>query len=304
MTVETFAFEEPNPELVWIPLAVRRALDLTGSALSLEAWQGLQLETRRSLLALGARAEVDLAAVESLLAVAAPAPGRIPPRPDPGAPDAELLAAAGGRAEELQQRWPELSPLARYALVKLAHGGRKAPGESSSRLANALTELLPENSRLSHLNQAGEAHMVDVSEKAVTARMAQARASVRMLPATLELLRSGNTSKGDVLAVARVAGIQAAKRTPELIPLCHAVRLTGVEVELSLDTELPGVEIVATARCFDRTGVEMEALVAASVAALTLYDMLKAVDRAMTITNVELMSKSGGRSGDFRRPAG
>lgn len=304
MTVETFAFEEPNPELVWIPLAVRRALDLTGTALSLEAWQGLPLETRRSLIALGARPEVDLEAVQSLLAVATPPPGRIPPRPDPSTPDTALLDAADSRAEELQQRWPELSPLARYALVKLAHGGRKAPGDSSRRLASALSELLPQNSRLSHLNRAGEAHMVDVSEKAVTARTAVARGSVRMLPGTLELLRSGNTSKGDVLAVARIAGIQAAKRTPELIPLCHAVRLTGVEVELALDTELPGVTILATARCFDRTGVEMEALVAASVASLTLYDMLKAVDRAMTITNVELVSKSGGRSGDFRRPTG
>jgi cyclic pyranopterin phosphate synthase len=304
LTVETFVFEEPNPELVWIPLAVRRALDLAGIALSLEAWQGLRVETRRSLITLGARAEVDLAAVEALLADAAPPAGRIPPRRDPALPDAELLSAAGSRASELEQRWPALSPLARYALVKLAHGGRKAPGDSSRRLASALEELLPANSKLSHLNQAGEAHMVDVSEKSATARAAVARASVRMLPATLELLRSGNTSKGDVLAVARIAGIQAAKRTPELIPLCHAVRLTGVELELRLDAELPGVAIEATARCFDRTGVEMEALVAASVASLTLYDMLKAVDRGMTITNVELVSKSGGRSGDFRRPAG
>ena len=301
---QTFAFEEPNPDLVWIPLAVRRALDLTGLALSLEAWQGLPLETRRALISAGAADDVELVRVEAMLSLATPAAARIPPRSDPGlAPDAELLAAAGSRAGEVEQHWPTLSPLARYALAKLARGGRKDPADTSRRFALALTELVPAAPKLSHLNPAGEAHMVDVSEKAVTARTAVARASVRMLPATLATLRSGNTSKGDVLAVSRIAGIQAAKRTPELIPLCHAVQLTGVEVELTPDAELPGVTILATARCFDRTGVEMEALVAASVASLTLYDMLKGIDRAMTITNVELVSKSGGRSGDFRRPA-
>jgi cyclic pyranopterin phosphate synthase len=165
-----------------------------------------------------------------------------------------------------------------------------------------LSEFLRGSAReLTHLTPEGEAHMVDVSPKPETARRAVARAFVRMRPETLATLLAGNTPKGDVLATARIAGIQAAKRTPELIPLCHAIRLTGVEVELEPRSEPTGVAIVTTARAFDRTGVEMEALVAASAAALTLYDMLKAIDRAMTITDLELVEKSGGRSGDFRR---
>ncbi|HEY3495035.1 MAG TPA: cyclic pyranopterin monophosphate synthase MoaC [Polyangiaceae bacterium] len=155
---------------------------------------------------------------------------------------------------------------------------------------------------MSHLTAAGDAHMVDVSGKNVSRREAVACSFLRMKKETLAALLSGKTPKGDVLAVARIAGIQAAKRTPELIPLCHAVALTGVEVELVPEGE--GVKITATARAADRTGVEMEALVAASVAALALYDMLKAIDRDMTVTEVALVKKSGGRSGDYSRGSG
>ena len=143
--------------------------------------------------------------------------------------------------------------------------------------------------------------MVDVGEKAATHRVAVASGRIRMRPATFRLVAAGRAKKGDVLGVARIAAIQAAKRTPELIPLCHAVALTGVEVELHPSTEPPGVKVVASARAFDRTGVEMEALVAASIASLTLYDMLKAVDRGMSVNGVELVQKSGGRSGDYRK---
>lgn len=143
--------------------------------------------------------------------------------------------------------------------------------------------------------------MVDVGQKVATERVARAQSCVRMQPATLRLLTSGDAPKGDVLAVARIAGIQAAKRTPELIPLCHSIALTSVELMLQpRDEEV--LEIVSTVRCTDRTGVEMEALVAASVAALTVYDMLKAVDRAMTIETTRLLEKSGGRSGHFVAP--
>jgi cyclic pyranopterin phosphate synthase len=134
-----------------------------------------------------------------------------------------------------------------------------------------------------------------------TARLAVAEAFVSMKLETVTLLASGAAPKGDVLAAARIAGIQAAKRTPDLIPLCHAIALTGVEVELELRTEPPGVAVRASARAFDRTGVEMEAMVAASIASLTLYDMLKAVDRGISLKNVVLSRKSGGRSGDWRR---
>jgi cyclic pyranopterin phosphate synthase len=143
--------------------------------------------------------------------------------------------------------------------------------------------------------------MVDVSEKSVTKRVAVARARLLVRRETLEALASGRIEKGDPLAAARIAAIQAAKRTPELIPLCHGVALTSVEVALELVTEPPSVVVTTTARAFDRTGVEMEALVGSSVAALTLYDMLKSIDRGMSIGEVCLLEKSGGRSGHYQR---
>lgn len=139
--------------------------------------------------------------------------------------------------------------------------------------------------------------MVDVGEKAETRREAVAEGVIRMAPETLSALEAGRLPKGDPLVVAQVAGIQAAKRTWELIPLCHPLPLTGVEVELAADAELPGVRVLARARVTGRTGVEMEALTAVSVALLTVYDMLKAVDRNMRIDGVRLLEKSGGRSG-------
>lgn len=156
---------------------------------------------------------------------------------------------------------------------------------------------------LTHLDEQGRARMVDVSAKDVTAREAVASAKVHMRRETLEQLRSGNTKKGDVLAAARIAGIGAAKRTPELIPLCHHVALSSVEVRFEMeehdDEGVLAIETVARAK--DRTGVEMEALTAASVAALTIYDMLKAVEKGMVITDVRLEAKSGGQRGDYKR---
>ncbi|MEM1418292.1 MAG: cyclic pyranopterin monophosphate synthase MoaC [Myxococcota bacterium] len=153
---------------------------------------------------------------------------------------------------------------------------------------------------LTHLDAEGRARMVEVGAKDVTAREARAEAFVRMAPATLAMLEGGTAPKGDVLATARIAGIQAAKRVPELIPLCHQIALTGVEV--SFETQGDDVlRVETTARCRDRTGVEMEALTAATVAALTVYDMLKAVDRGMTIERAGLLEKAGGRSGHWRR---
>lgn len=154
---------------------------------------------------------------------------------------------------------------------------------------------------LSHLDEQGRARMVDVADKDVTAREAVARASVRMQPETLRVLIEGKAKKGDVLATARIAGIQAAKRTPELIPLCHQIALTGVEVAFEPDEDGERLHVEAVARARDRTGVEMEALCAASVAALTVYDMLKAIDRGMVIESVRLEEKRGGRSGHWVR---
>src|SRR6185503_7810424 len=147
----------------------------------------------------------------------------------------------------------------------------------------------------------GRARMVDVSHKHVTHREATARAIVNMQPETARLIAAGKVTKGDVLAVAQVAGVMAAKRTPDLIPLCHPLPISGVEMAFDLDVEQARLEIRATVRVTSRTGVEMEALTAAAVAALTVYDMCKAVDRAMSIGQVELLHKAGGKSGEFVR---
>lgn len=151
-----------------------------------------------------------------------------------------------------------------------------------------------------HLDSAGHARMVDVTEKQPTVRAATAAGFVRCEPETVALLRDGTVPKGDVLAVARIAGIQAAKRTPELLPLAHVIGVHGAVVDL--DIEDAGIRISATVRTADRTGVEMEALTAVSVAALAVVDMIKGVDRAVTIENVRIVAKEGGRSGSWRRP--
>lgn len=157
-------------------------------------------------------------------------------------------------------------------------------------------------SGLTHLDDSGAAHMVNVGGKDVTQRSARARSSVRMQSATLEALRDAGIPKGDVLATARIAGIQAAKRCSELIPLCHPLMLESVEVDLTLDDDLPGVIVEAECCLAGRTGVEMEALTAVSVAALTIYDMCKALDKDMVIGETLLLSKRGGRSGDWHNP--
>lgn len=157
-------------------------------------------------------------------------------------------------------------------------------------------------SKLTHISASGDAAMVDVSEKDITSRTAIAEGRVVMKPETLELLVSGNAKKGDVLGAARIAGIMAAKRTHELIPLCHPLLLSKVTVELTPDPALPGVHVRALAKVAGQTGVEMEALTAVSVACLTIYDMVKAVDRFMTIEGIGMVEKSGGKSGDWKRP--
>jgi len=154
--------------------------------------------------------------------------------------------------------------------------------------------------KLTHLGSRGEARMVDVSAKPATGRIAVAEGRVIMQPKTLDLVRKGNAKKGDVLGTARIAAIQAAKRTHELIPLCHPLPISQVEIELTLDDKLPGVVARARVKVAGKTGVEMEALTAVSVACLTIYDMVKAVDRSMRIEGIRLIEKRGGRSGHYR----
>jgi cyclic pyranopterin phosphate synthase len=157
--------------------------------------------------------------------------------------------------------------------------------------------------RLTHLDRTGAANMVDVTGKAVTERLAVAEGAVVMAPETLGVILAGDAKKGDVIGTARIAGIMAAKRTHELIPLCHPLGLTRVAVEIDADDDLPGLRVRATAKVGGQTGVEMEALTAVSVACLTIYDMAKAIDRGMTITGIHLLEKRGGKSGHWKAPA-
>ena len=154
-------------------------------------------------------------------------------------------------------------------------------------------------SQLTHIDKAGNAHMVDVSDKHVTSRSATAKARVEMLAETLALILDGKAKKGDVLATARIAGIMAAKKTSELIPLCHPLMISKVSVEFAPDVASSSIEVAATVKVEGKTGVEMEALTACSIACLTLYDMCKAADRSMKITDLRLVEKSGGKSGHF-----
>lgn len=155
------------------------------------------------------------------------------------------------------------------------------------------------SSGLTHFDETGNAHMVDVSDKAITSRVAVARGVVEMTAETLAIVRNGQAKKGDVLAVARLAGIMAAKKTADLIPLCHPLAITKVTLDLSFDDARPGVIIEAMVKTTGQTGVEMEALTAVSVAALTVYDMLKAVEKSMRITDISLVLKDGGKSGRY-----
>jgi molybdenum cofactor biosynthesis protein MoaC len=297
--VVVFAFERIGRELELMPLAARRAADQAGLRPSLEAWRSLGPRLREALVDLGSALRVDTKSVSEVLAAARPFAERIEPTSDPdaGTLPAPLLAALGSERPVSAAVWSALGPLERYALVKVARHG------AGERLAEAYDEIVGASAHSTHLDAGGKARMVSVSEKLPGARRAIAGARVSMNAEAFERLLRAEAPKGDVLATARLAGIMAAKRTPDLIPLCHPIAITCVDVALEVRPEPRAVEIRATVEAFDRTGVEMEALTAASVAALTVYDMLKAFDRNLLIGATRLLEKSGGRSGDFRAPA-
>jgi len=294
-----YAFEAIEEDLPFLPLAARRVLDLLGRKMSLEAWLSLPAGHRQLLVRAGTETRVD-ESVAAVVDAAKPAPLAVPvvAEPDGSAPPVALVTAllASHPARPLDAaRWRALRPLDRYSLCKST--GRP------DKLARAYDEIVGSaGPALTHLTSSGEAHMVDVGEKAETSRRAVASACVRTTRETVAAIAAGTLAKGDVLAVARVAGILAAKRTPELVPLCHPVRTTSAAVELVLDVERGEVRVRATVEAMDRTGVEMEAMVAASVASLTVYDMIKSADRWATIESVRLEAKSGGKSGEVERP--
>jgi len=291
-----YGFEAIDETLPYLPLAARRVLDALGRKLSLEGWLSLGIEDRRLIVQAGAGAGVDAGALP-VLDRAAPPPVHIEraPEPDRGSPAPDVVRALGPARPIDDAGWQALRPLDRYALAKCAGKPEK--------LARAYDEIV-RAVRLTHLGGDGEARMVDVGTRAPGARRAVASAVVRTTRAVIEAIASGRVAKGDVIAVARVAGILAAKRTADLVPLCHPVQTTSVAVDFDPDAARGELRIRATVEAIDRTGVEMEAMVAASVSSLTVYDMIKSADRWATIAAVRLESKSGGKSGAVVRPLG
>lgn len=294
--VKQYAFDVDAERLDLVPLAARRALDHAGRKLSLPGWQSLELPQRRALAELGSETVVDVAAVSRVAGAASPAPLACetlfdPPRETPPPALVEAFAAFGRLSTAV---WLSLDNLDRYALHKVA--GR----DNLDRRGAAYAEIVGYREVSTHLRPAGGVQMVNVGAKAVTERRALAESRVSMSREAFELLEKQAVPKGDVLGIARVAGILGAKRTSELIPLCHAVPLTHLSIELELEAAAHAVRIVAHVQAVAKTGVEMEALVAVSHAALTVYDMLKAIDRGMQIGPTRLLEKSGGASGDFR----
>jgi cyclic pyranopterin monophosphate synthase len=290
-----YTFEAIDDSLPYIPLAGRRVLDAVGRKVSLEAWVSMPVEDRRRLVDAGAGDVVDDSVVTVLDGVtrkAAPIPPE--PEPDPAHVPPSLAGALGPSQPLDPTRWRALRALDRYALVKYAGKPEK--------LARAYEEIIGAPSPLSHLDEHGAARMVDVGGKAETTRGAVATARVWTDRTVIEAIGTGGSSKGDVLAAARIAGILASKRTFELIPLCHPVRTTSVAIDFELDAGAGEIRVRATVEAVDRTGVEMEAMVAASIASLTIYDMIKSADRWTSIESVRLEAKHGGKSGDVKRP--
>jgi molybdenum cofactor biosynthesis protein MoaC len=293
--VTLFSFDRAGTNLDLVPLAARRALDRAGCKLSLAGWRGLPLILRRELVSLGGEPQVSVERVQAIVAGATPSAESVPPIAELSAeaPSPEVVEVYRAWGRLSAAIWSQLTPLARYALAKVAlsHDGERAEA--------AYKEIVGFSQVSTHLTARGDVQMVNVAAKPDTLRRAEAESRVQMSRAAFELLAANAAPKGDVLGTARLAGIMAAKKTSELIPLCHALALTHVAVELSLEPEAHVVQIRTSVETLGKTGVEMEALVAASTAALTVYDMLKGSDRAMQIGPTRLVFKSGGASGDY-----
>lgn len=292
-----YRFDEVDDRLELLPLAARRALDHAGCRLSREGWGSLPLALREQIVLLGAVRDVDVNQVREAASLATPAGEATEPHGDPPRDHvpADVRAAFGPELPISDAVWSSLGALDRYALWKVASRGRM------ERMVAAHGEIVGHTAVSTHLAASGGARMVGVGEKPETVRRAVSRTKVTMSAQAFQRLASATVAKGDVIGTARVAGIMASKRTADLIPLCHPVALSRVSVEFELDEAACAVRVTATAEAVDRTGVEMESLVAVSVAALTLYDMLKSIDRGIVIGPTELVEKSGGRTGDFAR---
>jgi cyclic pyranopterin phosphate synthase len=292
-----YRFDEVDERLELLPLAARRALDHAGRRVSREGWGSLPVDLRKQIVELGTARRVDVDLVVESTALARPLPEEMErigdPEPD-RVPDG-LRDAFGPELPISDAVWSSLSPLDRYALWKVASRGR------AERIRAAYAEIVGVTAVSTHLGSSGGARMVDVGQKPETERRAVSRGEVTMSAAAFDKLRAADVAKGDVLGTARIAGIMAAKRTSDLIPLCHPLALSKVAVDLELEPGSRSVIITATVETKGRTGVEMESMVAVSVAALTVYDMMKALDRGIVVGPIRLMEKTGGRSSNYSR---
>jgi molybdenum cofactor biosynthesis protein MoaC len=292
-----YAFEAIDDSLPFLPLAARRLLDANGRKLSLEGWLSLTIGERRAIVRAGAEEDPrpGEGKLAELLSLAVPPASTVPGVQDPSnARVPPLLTEALGTARPLDDvRWQALDALDRYALVKCS--------AKADRLDSAYDEIV-RAPRLTHVSGSGGAKMVAVGAKPETVRRAVASARVRTTSDVVRAIDGGSVAKGDVLGAARIAAIMAAKRTAELIPLCHPVHTTSASVDFDLDSPRGELRVVAIVEALDRTGVEMEAMLAASIASLTIYDMIKSADRWAVIEDVRLEHKTGGKSGDVTRP--
>lgn len=295
--MKLYSFDVDGAALDELPLAARRGLDQAGWKLSLAGFRSLEHAQRRALVELGSASPVDVQAVTRVVALASPAAARVDPIFDPPSdvPPEHIAAAFAQQGPISSAVWSSLGDVDRYAL------GKVAAREDAERKRAAYVEIIGHTRVSTHVRAGGGVQMVNVARKAVTLRRAEAESRVSMNETAFRLLESHAVPKGDVLATARIAGITAAKRTSELIPLCHPLALSHVVVDVTLDPKAHAVLIAASVEIEGKTGVEMEALVAASVAALTVYDMLKAADRGMQIGPTRLVTKSGGASGEYAR---
>jgi cyclic pyranopterin monophosphate synthase len=293
--VKLYAFDGIDQRLELLPLAARRALDLSGMRLSREGFLSLAHAERVLLTSAGGEPAVDRDRVVRLLAPARPEALAEPPALDPPLDRVpEGVTKALGPTRPLPDAvWSALTPLDRYALAKVC--GKN----SEDRVGGAYKEIVGHSALSSHVAPTGGVRMVDISSKPSTKRRASAGTSVQLGVVAYRRLVEADVPKGDVLGTARLAAILAAKRTSDLIPLCHPVPLTHVEVHFVTDDARQTLDITCSAETVASTGVEMEALVGASIAALTVYDMLKSIDRGLSVGPTRLLEKSGGRSGDF-----
>ncbi len=293
--VKLYQFDGVDAELRLLPLAARRVLDVMGRKLSLDGFKSLPLDQRRALTEAGSGEGVDCALAEQALTGAVPPARELQPMDEPSehtVPEHVVSQLGPGRPLPLAL-WRGLTPLDRYCLDKVCR--RK----SAERLEAAYREIVGHQMVSTHVRPQGGVHMVSVSHKEPSHRVATAECWISMSRAAFDRLLAADGPKGDVLGTARVAGIMATKRTGELIPLCHPLFIEHVDLELEPDHQEARLRVLCTVQVFARTGVEMEAMVGANVAALTVYDMLKSIDRGMLVGPCRLLHKSGGKSGTF-----